>query len=559
MSDTETKETPQEVQTEAPVEALAKAEENIASPDGKKNFDKKRRDNRDNKEKKPRRNMYAEWEKEITVTLDTPLPEMPKEKLAEPNNDELRTKLKDLDKEVNALRDSIAGVKEARSKAIDADRQARDEKAGNLKGLFGQVKELNVEITELNDEKKDLEADIERKLYKREQVVKGIFGKKVMKPAECEDRIADLDHQQKTEKLTAIEERAILKDLKALQNSLPLIEEAHAIDVEVREVKDKKKVLGGKMKKKIDQRNEVNVVINDVKAKQKEKMGEAGEEKVETKKEDRPLHPMTIKINEIKAAIEAARAQKQVLKDAHDKHYKDWRDQNELDAKIKWIKNQKYRLQKVKDQEVWEAEQKAEEDKIRGEKEDYERLYGKPRKYQTQIDVCENLISFLGTLKPKAHEDDAEVSKYNEADVEAKLGSGDWKKEKMHVLKKNQEEAGVQPGQKKHKKGKKSSKPEESKLTMTIETLSYFDQVKVSPPSYAKEIDGTLKQIVEKKEYFTKMSDEINDGKKPEGAEAETEKVEEEVEGGEEKKQMPEKKTKKQAVKMDDENMFPSL
>jgi len=556
---TEKPETPVEVPTEAPVESTP-ANEESQSPDGKKNYNKNRRDNRDKKgdtkEKKPRRNMYAEWEKEITVTLETPIPELPKEKLAEPDNDGLRTNLKNLDKEINDLRDSIVTVKEQRSTAIDADKKTRDEKAGNLRGLFTKVKELNAEITDLNDAKKLLETDIEKKLWKREQVVKGVFGKKLMKPSECEARIDELDQRQKSERLTANEERAILKDLKDLRNSLPLIEEAHAIDTEVREVKDEKKILGGKMKKKIDARNAVNVTINEVKAKQKEKMEEAGEEKVEYKKEDRPLHPLTVKINDIKKSIEKARADKQALKDAHDKHYKDWRDQNELDAKIKWIKKQKYRLQRVKDQEDWEAAQKAEEDKVREAKEEHERIYGKPRKYQSQIDVCDNLITFLTTLKPKTHVEE-EVSKYNEAEVEAKLGGGDWKKEKVHVLKKKDDYAeGVQPGQKKHKKGKKNNKAEETKFTLTIETMSYFDQIKVSPPSYPKEIDGTMKQMVEKREYFIKMSDDLNETGKTDGV-AEPEKVEEKDELDADRK--PEKKGKKQAVKMDDEDMFPSL
>jgi hypothetical protein len=130
-------------------------------------------------------------------------------------------------------------------------------------------------------------------------------------------------------------------------------------------------------------------------------------------------------------------------------------------------------LQKIKEQEEWEAGQKAEEDKIRDAKEEYERVYGKPKKYQTQIDVCDNLISFVNGLKPRTHEDETLAEKYNEANVEAKLQAGDWKKEKVHMLKKPQEEEGVKPGQKKHKKQSKSAKsPEDTKLTLTIETLS---------------------------------------------------------------------------------------
>merc|ERR1712010_3653 len=98
-----------------------------------------------------------------------------------------------------------------------------------------------------------------------------------------------------------------------------------------------------------------------------------------------------------------------------------------------------------------------------------------------------------------------------------------------HVLdnKKNDWEEGVQPGQKKNnKKGKGKAQPEDTKLTLTIETLGYFDSIKVAAPVYAKDIDEVSKLLTEKRDYFVKVSDELNEGKKPE--EVETEKKEEE-------------------------------
>lgn len=266
---------------------------------------------------------------------------------------------------------------------------------------------MNGEITDLNDEKKLLETDIEKLMYKRECVVKGIFGKRVMRANDCQDQIEELDHRQKTEKLTATEERAILKDLKDLQNSLPLIIAVDAIDTEIKGFKDTKRVFGKKIRVKIDERNVINTNINEVKAKQKDKKDEMDAKDAENK-EGRTKHPITIKIEETKAKIDTCRAEKQVLKDAHDKHYKDWRDQNELEAKIKWIKQQKAHLLRVKQDADWHAERKAEEDAVKAEKEEYERVYGKPKKYQPQIDVCENLVTFLHSLQPRSISEDEE-------------------------------------------------------------------------------------------------------------------------------------------------------
>jgi hypothetical protein len=118
---------------------------------------------------------------------------------------------------------------------------------------------------------------------------------------------------------------------------------------------------------------------------------------------------------------------------------------------------------------------------------------------------------------------------------------------------------GVQPGQnkkknKKNKNKKKDAKPEDTKLTLTVETLSFFDSVKVQPPSYAKEIDEVLKQVTEKREYFIKVSDELNAKPKDE---QEAPKKEEDTEEKADKKSPKKKKAKN--VNLEDEEMFPSM
>merc|ERR1711972_737903 len=134
------------------------------------------------------------------------------------------------------------------------------------------------------------------------------------------------------------EERAILKDLNELKNSMPIIEKVDALDVKMKDVKDKKREVGQKIRKLIDEKNELNQKIDEVKASQKGKEGEEAKEAEKKTKEDRPLHPLTTKINEVKKHIEDLRTKKQKLKDDHDAAYKAWRDQNELEEKVKWIR-----------------------------------------------------------------------------------------------------------------------------------------------------------------------------------------------------------------------------
>merc|ERR1712125_42521 len=112
------------------------------------------------------------------VTLDTEIPELPKEKLTEPNNDELRSRLKDLDKDINNRRDNIVKLKAERSEAIEEDRKLREEKQGSLKGLFNQIKEHNEEIKDLNDEKKLTDVDLDKISREKEAIIKTMAGKK---------------------------------------------------------------------------------------------------------------------------------------------------------------------------------------------------------------------------------------------------------------------------------------------------------------------------------------------------------------------------------------------
>merc|ERR1711976_968034 len=476
-----------------------------------------------------RKALYEKWEKEITVTLETEIPELPKERLKEPSNDDLRAKLRDLDKDINVRRDNIVKLKAERSEAIEEDRKLREEKQGSLKGLFNQIKEHNEEIKDLMEEKKLTDYDLDKISREKEQIIKTMAGKKMWSYNACQDRIDELHQQQQTQRLTANEERAILKEKKELENSLPLIAQVEEEDDEMKKVKERKKVLGRKIHDKIEEKNKLSAKIDEVKKQQADAKGEEGEKKEDKKKEDKPKHPLTIKIEKNKEDIEKLRNTKTQMKEEHEKAYQAWKDQNELEQKIKWIKNKKQYLQRIKKEEEYQAQIKAEEDKIRAEKEEYEKLYGKPRKYQPQIDVCDNLLSFLESLRPKSDGNVQNEDGTLEVDQDT-FKQGDWKKEKVHVLKKEEEDLCIQPGQGKKKgKGKKKQNqaaPEETKLSLSMSTLSYFDQLKVSPPATSKDLDSVLKVLDENKQ---------------------------------EPENKPEPKQKRAKVNLEDDEMFPAM
>merc|ERR1712146_587927 len=68
----------------------------------------------------------------------------------------------------------------------------------------------------------------------KEQIIKTMAGKKMWSYNACQDRIDELHQQQQTQRLTANEERAILKEKKELENSLPLIAQVEEKDDEMK-------------------------------------------------------------------------------------------------------------------------------------------------------------------------------------------------------------------------------------------------------------------------------------------------------------------------------------
>merc|ERR1711903_171207 len=175
--------------------------------------------------------------------------------------------------------------------------------------------------------------------------------------------------------------------------------------------------------------------------------------------------------------------------------------------------------------------------------------------------TCQTLLTFLESLKPKAQEEDLELNQtpsWNDESVQESLKSGDWKKEKIHILKKKEEDwttAGSlsKKHKKKGKKQQKGAQEDTQKISLNIDILDDFDKIKVSPPLYMKEIDTTVKSLNEKKDYFNKISDDLNDGK-----EVENDKKQEDDKKSDDKEETEQpKKERKAKVNLEDENMFP--
>jgi len=226
-------------------------------------------------------------------------------------------------------------------------------------------------------------------------------------------------------------------------------------------------------------------------------------------------------------------------------------------------------LKKKKEEEEEEALKKEEEDR-QAEIKAQEEIFGKFRKFQPQIDICDNLIHFLNSMKPKT-EQELKIEEMNlktEGEVNKDI-QGNWKKEKVEVYTKktyyDDEDLGVQPGQgkknkKKNKKQKGTNKNVDNaneKMTMNLETLSFFDEVKVAPPTLMKDIDEVVSNLETKKQYFIATSDDLN--KEKEENKGENKEDNKETNEKEEEKKPKAKQVKNKNINLEDEDEFPSM
>merc|ERR1719265_203961 len=228
--------------------------------------DYKKGGDHENKKRDPNyKSKYQRWEEEMTVTLETPLPELPKEKLKEPSNDDFKDMRLKLVNQINEKKNLIKKLKDERAKAIEVDKTERNKNQSDLKVLYDQSKELKTVVTKHENIQNEIEEQIKKLQDDKDALVKQCYNKKSSSVSQITEKINELDHRQKTEKLTAQQEREILKDLKGLQNTLPLIKDIDVIEKQIKDLRNTKNDNYKILRKNRDQRKEIFNRIDEVK------------------------------------------------------------------------------------------------------------------------------------------------------------------------------------------------------------------------------------------------------------------------------------------------------
>ena len=135
--------------------------------------------------------------------------------------------------------------------------------------------------------------------------------------------------------------------------------------------------------------------------------------------------------------------------------------------------------------------------------------------YKFSLELCELLIKYCNKISPVVEEATESVDKKDKTQIiEEALQSTEWKATKGQYITSRKEQVDdffAGKGKKKGQKKAQAPKTEENaaqSINHQIETLNYFDEIKVAPPLFTDKLPATLKILTEKKAYFEKLSEE---------------------------------------------------
>lgn len=463
---------------------------------------------------------------DIDITVDTKLPELdPKLKVAYPNEEEYQKNKKGIECEIlkkNNLYEEIEKKFNKQSQETRLENQHINEELSNL---FTFCKSLNDEISNMFCSRTEIQDRIIKLKSEKEEIIKKINGKKYMKLAVCESIIESLNNKQKKEKLTAIEERAILKDIQELKKSLSFIKNIDIIDEKIRKLSEEMAEMFKKNNNKFLEKNNIKKEIESLK----------NSLKLGTNISSNNITSDKIFVTDQKKSrqdIRDLKNKKIRLKDDFDSaksgYYAYQQDQRAIHT---MKKIQVMQLNIKKDKEI-------EQERIKNPE-----LFVKVTKYQNQIDICENLISYLSSLIKTSqkltndikHQTITESSKatnlrrtsfYNEEQVLENLNNFGYENLKIH---KGKNEADESLNSKRKRTARNSVKRSQlfsniaqnsgqniiqhlpKSFSLSADVINMFVEVDCKPPLKDIDIESCLKEVSEKKEFYIKIPEIKND------------------------------------------------
>lgn len=547
-------------QTTKPTESKGPRKENTQGEKKPYNKDQPQEENKESKGQYVHKPKKTHFREKIVVTLETEVPELPKKNEIHPKPDD--------DAFQNELDKIQKGIDDLYKQMTDITRESKN------KNYFPQDKTFEdlISLLKVKQEEKRRAYDeyqavvTERDMYKKQ--VDDYFDRgneyrfKMKIPGTKKALLAQLEELkglQSRGNISLQEEKRIIKDISDIEKSLPFAGPLEELEEQSKDVKELLKAA----KQKVGGKSEISKRLRDECKVIQEKIDKMREDFDKKKEETTPA------IDKVKEEYRAKiNALKEKRKQKYDKHNEAWRNYEEQQAeieRIKLIKRKKDKLireeQRKKREEEWKKQREAEQEE------------NKEIPYRAQIELCELLINYCNKVSPVVEEATETINKKDKAvALEEALSSNDWKNTKGQYLQSKRETVddfysgkGKKKGQQKKPQATKTEDNSAQPINHQIETLNYFDEIKVSPPLYTDKLPATLKILSEKKAYFEKLSQEAiqADEARKNLSEEERKKLDEEDKSRKEKEQEIRKQEKRSVAKpkfdLESEQDFPRM
>lgn len=376
-------------------------------------------------------------------------------------------------------------LKESRKKIQDKIDSAMNdpESKAKLKASRDKMSGLKAKKNALIDEKKKMKAQLDQAKNQTDKISKekkdARSNVKFSSIDEIDAAINKLKRTQETTTMSLNEEKKLIKEIDALQNSKKFVADMKSKDAAMLDMKEQRKLIGAQItakdkeidgvSKEIGEVMEVIKAINDKESSKRDTMKELFKERDDIKKK---MDETVAKRNEVRAAF---------------------REKNN-----KWFNYQ--RAVRAQKKMQWE-EEKAKRDAERAE---YEaQLAAEEAKkipYEAEQNLCEYLANFLETTYLGKGGEDKSTKKDDVVAVKEDPFAG-----LKPVGKKNAEDEeyfGKGKGKKKRVRAQKKQDSTAGPFTLSVDMFDQFGLIQLTPPTKLEEVEKSVKELREKKEWY---------------------------------------------------------
>ena len=389
------------------------------------------------------------------------------------------------EKEIEELNSTMDSLKEARKKLqekIDASMNDPESKS-KLQEARTKMNGLKTKKNALIEEKKKLRAQLDQAKNQTDKIVKdkkdAKSNVKHKSVEEIDEAIKKLHRKQETTSMTLNEEKTLIKEISALQNSKKFVADIKNKDAAMLDIKEQRKLVAAQItakdkeidgfSKEIDEIMKVIKGVNEKESSKRDTVKELFKERDDIKK----------KMDDTVAARNALRA-------ANREKMNKWHNYQRAVRAQKKMQYEEEKVARDAERAEYEAQLAAEE--------------AKKIPYEAEQTLCEYLANFLeitylgkdGKEKTEKKEDVIAVKedpfagmkavgkKFDEA--EEFFGKGKSKKKRVRAQKKQDSAAGP--------------------FTLSVDMFDQFGLVQLNPPTKLEEVEKSVKELREKKVWY---------------------------------------------------------